>query len=135
MSATLEQIRAFFTEAFPQASVTIESVGNMRARVRQATSDKHLRPGGTVSGPVLMAVADTATYAALLGTIGIVPLAVTSSLSIAFLRRPKANRAVIADAELLKVGRKLAVADVRIYTEGHQELVAQATVTYALPER
>ena len=135
MSATIEQVRAFFAEAFPQASVTIESVGNQRARVRQPTNEKHLRPGGTVSGPVLMAVADTATYAALLGTIGIVPLAVTSSLSISFLRRPKANRAVVADAELLKVGRKLAVADVRIYTEGHPELVAQASVTYALPER
>jgi uncharacterized protein (TIGR00369 family) len=131
--ATFEEVRAFFAEAFPQAKATIESVGARRARVRQPVAERHLRPGGTVSGPVLMALADTATYAALLGEIGIVPLAVTSNLSIAFLRRPKPDRAVVADAELVKVGRRLAVAEVRLYSEGDPDPVAQATVTYAIP--
>lgn len=132
---TLEEVRAFFKEAFPQARVSIEEVGERRARVKQPVNERHLRPGGTVSGPVLMAMADTATYAALLGTIGIVPLAVTSNLNISFLRRPRADRAVVADAELLKVGRRLAVADVRIYSEGEDQPVAQATVTYAIPDQ
>jgi uncharacterized protein (TIGR00369 family) len=135
MAATLEEVRAFFVRTFPQAKAVIEEIGDKRARVKQPVAERHLRPGGTVSGPVLMAVADSATYAALLGAIGIVPLAVTSNLSIAFLRRPKPSQAIVAEAELVKVGRRLAVADVRLYSEGDPEPVAQATVTYAIPDQ
>jgi uncharacterized protein (TIGR00369 family) len=132
--ATLEEVRTFFADAFPQSKAIIESVGSKRARVKQPVAERHLRPGGTVSGPVLMALADTATYAALLAEIGIVPLAVTSNLSIAFLRRPKPARDVVAEAELVKIGRRLAVADVRVYSEGESDPVAHASVTYAIPD-
>ena len=132
MPAT-DEIRRFFAEAFPQSTVSVEYAGDGRARVRQEISDEHLRPGGTVAGPVMMAVADSATYAAILGQIGIVPLAVTTSLTINFLRRPSPEHAIIGEAQLLKVGQRLAVADVRIFSEGSPEPVAHAAVTYSIP--
>lgn len=134
MPAT-DEIRRFFAEAFPQSTVTVEYAGDGRARVRQEISDQHLRPGGTVAGPVMMAVADSVTYAAILGHVGLVPLAVTTSLTINFLRRPSPERAIIGEAELLKVGRRLIVADVRIFSEGNPEPVAHAAITYSIPPR
>src|SRR5690606_19121575 len=92
-----------------------------------------LRPGGTVSGPVLMAVADVALYVAILGEIGIVPLAVTTSLNINFLRKPAADRDIIGVCTLLKVGRSLAVGEVSIYSAGDPDPVAHAVGTYAIP--
>lgn len=130
---SLDEIRAFLATEFPQSTMTLLDVGDGTARGRQDVDERHLRPGGTVAGPVMMALADAVTYAALLGRIGIVPLAVTSNLNISFLRRPKANRAILAEATLLKVGRKLAFADVRIMSEGDDDLVAHATMTYAIP--
>lgn len=131
--ATLEELRAFLATAFPQSVMEVLALGDGTARGRLAIDERHLRPGGTVSGPSMMALADAITYAALLSRIGIVPLAVTSSLNISFLLRPKAHRAIVAEATLLKVGRKLAVAEVRIASEGDEALVAHATVTYAIP--
>ena len=130
---TLEELRAFFAKDFPQATVTIEEVGPGRARIRQAVGEAELRPGGTVSGPTLMAVADAASYAAVLSVIGLVPLAVTTSLNINFLRKPTPHAAVIGDATLLKVGRRLIVSEIRIYSEGDDRPVAHATTTYAIP--
>jgi uncharacterized protein (TIGR00369 family) len=130
---SLEELQAFFTREFPQASVTIEQLEPGRARVRQTIGHEQLRPGGTVSGPVMMAVADSASYAAILSRIGIVPLAVTTSLNINFLRKPSADAAIVGDASILKLGRLLAVCEVRIYSEGGAEPVANATVTYAIP--
>jgi acyl-coenzyme A thioesterase PaaI-like protein len=92
-----------------------------------------LRPGGTVSGPVLMGVADVALYVAILGTIGIQPMAVTTSLNINFLRKPAGDRAVVGECRLIKVGRTLAVGEVTLYSEGLDEPVAHAVGTYALP--
>jgi uncharacterized protein (TIGR00369 family) len=128
-----DELRKFFAEEFPQAEVTIEAVGDRHARVRQEIATDHLRPGGTVSGPVLMGVADTATYAAILGEIGRVPLAVTTSLNINFVRKPLPARAIVGEASLLKLGKRLAVAEVRIFSDGESELVAHATVTYSIP--
>lgn len=73
MPLPAREVQDFLEREFPQTSVEVEAVGAMSARVRQTIDDRHLRPGGTVSGPVMMAVADTATYAALLAEIGIVP--------------------------------------------------------------
>lgn len=131
---SLEELRRFFASDFPQSRVELESAGEGRARVRKRIGHEDLRPGGTVSGPVLMAVADAATYVAVLARIGIVPLAVTSHLGVSFLRRPRPDRDVIGEAALLKVGRRLAVAEVRVYSEGEPEPVAHATVTYAIPD-
>ncbi len=130
---SLEELRAFFAKDFPQATVTIEDVGAGRARVRQAVTEAELRPGGTVSGPTMMAVADAASYAAVLSVLGHVPLAVTTNLNINFLRRPSAQAAIIGDATLLKVGRRLIVAEIRITSEGDDAPVAHATTTYAIP--
>jgi uncharacterized protein (TIGR00369 family) len=101
--------------------------------VRQSVGHEQLRPGGTVSGPVMMAVADSASYAAILSRIGLVPLAVTTSLNINFLRKPSAEAAIVGDASILKLGKRLVVCEVRIYSEGNPEPVAHATATYAIP--
>ncbi|MDQ2696619.1 MAG: PaaI family thioesterase [Pseudomonadota bacterium] len=130
-----DAVQKFFTEMFPQSTAAIQQAGEGRARVRQIIDHQHLRPGGTVSGPVMMAVADWAAYAAILAEIGIVPLAVTTSLNINFLRRPSPQRAIIGEARLLKLGRRLAVAEVNIFSEGESALVAHATLTYSIPPR
>jgi len=105
----------------------------MFARVRLAVSVDELRPGGTVSGPAMMAVADAAAYVAILAEIGLVPLAVTTSLHINFLKRPVAKRAIVGEATLVKLGKRLAVSDVRLSSEGDKTLVAQASITYSIP--
>ena len=114
--------------------VSVEAVGKKSARVRFRIGRRHLRPGDTVSGPALMALADVAMYAALLGEIGLVPLAVTTNLNINFLRKP-AQRDVIGEARLLKVGKQLAVGEVALYSEGEPEPVAHVTSTYSIPPR
>jgi uncharacterized protein (TIGR00369 family) len=131
--ASLDELRTFFTRDFPQCTATIEAAEGGFARVRQEVGADQLRPGGTVAGPVMMAAADAASYAAILATVGIVPLAVTTSLHIHFLRRPAADRAILAEASILKLGQKLVVTEMRITSEGADDLVAHATATYALP--
>jgi uncharacterized protein (TIGR00369 family) len=130
---TLDELRAFFVKDFPQAVLTIEEVGPGRARVRHAVTEAELRPGGTVSGPTMMTVADAAAYAAVLTSVGLVPLAVTTSLTINFLRKPSPHAAIIGEATLLKAGRRLIVSEIRIYSEGDDRPVAHATTTYAIP--
>ena len=118
---------------FPQSTIEVVDVANASATVRQEINTSHLRPGGTVSGPVLMAVADSALYVAILGEIGIVPLAVTTSLTINFLRKPSAGNAIIGVCKLMKVGKTLVVGEVYLYSEGREEAVAHAVGTYAVP--
>jgi len=117
-----------------EGHVQIEALGGKSARARLTVARKHLRPGDTVSGPMMMALADVAMYAALLGEIGLVPLAVTTNLNIKFLRKP-AQRDVIGLANLLKVGKRLAVGEVTLYSEGDSEPVAHVTCTYSIPPR
>ena len=117
-----------------EGHISIEALGKKSARARFRVSKKHLRPGDTVSGPTLMALADVAMYAALLGEIGLVPLAVTTNFNINFLRKP-AQRDVIGEAKLLKVGKQLAVGEVALYSEGDPEPVAHVTSTYSIPPR
>lgn len=129
-----EELQSFMRSEFPQATITVEKVDEQEAWVRQPVDDSHLRPGGTVSGPTMMAVADTAAYVAILSHIGIVPLAVTSNLNINFLRKPDAGKALLARSTLLHLGRRSVLTEVRIYSEGHLEKpVAHAIVTYAIP--
>jgi uncharacterized protein (TIGR00369 family) len=111
----------------------VESVGNRAATVRHPVGTAELRPGGTVSGPVMMTVADVALYVAILGEIGIVPLTVTTSLNINFMRKPASDRDIIGVCRLLKLGKALAVGEVAIYSEGVAEPVAHAVGTYAIP--
>jgi acyl-coenzyme A thioesterase PaaI-like protein len=133
--ATKEAIAEFFRAHFPQSKVAIEAVGNRGATVVLGIGEAELRPGGTVSGPTLMAVGDAALYVALFGEIGIVPLAVTSSLTINFLRKPQAGRSITGVCTLLKVGRTLAVGEVSLYSQGDAEPVAHVVGTYSIPAR
>ena len=127
------EIAAFLAREFPQTKCTVESVGQMAATVKHEIGPGELRPGGTVSGPVLMTVADVALYVAILGEIGIVPLAVTTNLAINFLRKPTADRAIIGVCQLMKVGKSLAVGEVALYSEGVDEPVAHVVGTYSIP--
>lgn len=133
--ATKDEIEAFLATDFPQCNSAIESVGDRSATVRHRIGHDELRPGGTVSGPVLMEVADIALYIAILGEIGIVPLAVTTGLNINFLRKPSAQRDIIGVCRLIKVGRALVVGEVNLYSEGGDEPVAHAVGTYSIPPR
>ena len=130
---TKNEIIDFLATEFPQSTVSVVEVGNQVATVRQEISPAHLRPGGTVSGPVLMAIADSALYVALLAEIGIVPLAVTTNFNINFLRKPSADKAIIGVCKLLKVGKVLVVGEVYLYSEGHEKPVAHAVGTYSIP--
>lgn len=131
--ATKGKIIEFMTSDFPQSKSTIEEVGNRSAIVRRKIGLDDLRPGGTISGPVLMEVADVALYVAVLGEIGIVPLAVTTNLSMNFLRRPLPDQDILGVCKLLKVGRSLVVGEVSIYSVGNQDAVAHAVGTYSIP--
>lgn len=131
--ASREEITEFLESAFPQAPITVDEASPMSATVRFRVSEKSLRPGGSVSGPVIMTLADTALYVAILATIGIVPMAVTTNLNINFLRMPAAGVDLIGVCKMIKVGSKLAIGEVYIYSEGKDEPVAHATGTYSIP--
>ncbi|WP_317933136.1 PaaI family thioesterase [Halioxenophilus sp. WMMB6] len=133
MTATKAEAAAFMAAEFPQSKCVLEDLTPGTATVSHAIGHDELRPGGTVSGPVLMTVADVALYVAILGEIGIVPLAVTSSLTINFLRKPSAQAAIIGRCQLLKVGRTLATGEVLLYSEGNSEPVVHVVGTYAIP--
>src|SRR5499433_2052114 len=130
-------LESFLRTEFPQAfsagsGLSIEEVWHGGARVRQAYRQDFIRPGGTISGPTMMALADFAMYVAVLAAIGPVPLAVTINLNINFLRRPAA-RDLIAEARLLKLGKRLATGEVTICSHGETEPVAHVTSTYSIP--
>jgi uncharacterized protein (TIGR00369 family) len=124
-----------FSQAFHAGSGTmIEDAWHGGCRIRRAYSERMLRPGGTISGPAMMALTDFAMYVAILASIGPVPLAVTTNLNINFLRKP-AQRDLIAETRLMKLGKRLAVGEVSIFSDGIDEMVAHATSTYSIPPR
>lgn len=130
---TKEQMIGFLAKEFPQSKCIVEEVGSQSATIRHKIGFEELRPGDTVSGPVLMTVADVALYVAILGEIGLVPLTVTTNLSINFLRKPSADKDILGLCKLIKVGRTLAVGEVSIYSEGDERTVAHAVGTYSIP--
>lgn len=129
-----ESLNAFLAQAFPggEGMPRVLSVEPGFVTLEQGWAQRMLRPGGVISGPTLMSLADTAAYALVLAHVGLQPMAVTSGLTINFLRGCKPGP-LTARAELLKLGRRLAVCDVRMWTEGPDRPAAQASVTYALP--
>lgn len=130
---SIDELNSFFDSAFDEPrAYTVGRLESPRLWMVMAADAVHLRPGDTISGPTLMTLADAAAYAVVLAHLGPVELAVTSNLTINFFRKPP-PAGLIAEAELLKLGRKLATADVRLRSETGPELVAQATVTYAIP--
>ena len=135
-AAELEQrLAAEFPEAFhADSGLTILAAVHRTARVRLTPPKSALRPGGTVSGPTLMLLADVAMYVAVLASIGWEPLAVTTNLNINFLRKPRLG-ALVAECHLLKLGKRLAVGQATIWAEADDEPVAHATSTYSIPPR
>jgi acyl-coenzyme A thioesterase PaaI-like protein len=131
--ATKAEIAAFMAAEFPQSKCVLRELGDSGATVSHDIGPDELRPGGTVSGPVLMAVADVALYLAILGEIGIVPLAVTTNLTINFMRKPEATKSIVGVCKLMKVGRSLATGEVWLYSEGMPDPVAHAVGTYSIP--
>lgn len=132
-----EALNAFLARDFPQVagSYRVEQVEETRLVARLVTEEEHLRPGGTVSGPSMFALADLAIYCAILARIGPVALAVTTNASIDFMRKPAAGRDLLAECRLLKLGRVLAVAEVLIFSEGQVEPVARCSMTYSIPPK
>jgi uncharacterized protein (TIGR00369 family) len=132
-----EAVTELVDQAFPQIHAAgrvmeIEQIGPDTARVRMRLNDRNTRPGGTISGPAMFTLADFSIYAALLGRLGAPAIpAVTSNLNITFLMRPP-PRDVIAETRLVRVGRRLAYAEVALYSDGGSEMIAHATGTYAL---
>ena len=128
-------LERFVADQFPQLGddFKIETLTDDGVRVRLQVQDRHLRPGGTVSGPSMFALADVGMYLAILARLGPVALAVTTNCSIDFMRKPAAGVDMIGDARLLKLGRVLAVGDVLIYSEGLDQPVARASLTYSIP--
>ena len=136
---SIEDIDKLLSAEFPQAfypgcGLSIEKVAYGDVRVRRAYHEEHLRPGGTISGPTMMELADFAMYVAVFSAVGPQPLAVTTNLNINFLRKPAAAD-LIAEAKLMKVGKRLAVGEVAIYSDGQAEPVAHVTSTYSIPQK
>lgn len=134
---SVAEMEAFLDREFPEIHVhgrifTVEAVGAGTARMRMEYHPSQVRPGGTISGPAMMTLSDLALYVAVLGAIGPVGLAVTTNFSINFLRKPE-KRALIAECRMLKIGKRLAVGEVTLFSEGSGEPVAHATGTYSIP--
>jgi uncharacterized protein (TIGR00369 family) len=130
-------LQTFLERDFPQvaADFDLQEVTEDRLIMGLRVAERHLRPGGTVSGPSMFALADVAMYLAILSQLGPVALAVTTNCAIDFLRKPQAGCNLRAEARLLKLGRSLAVGDVLLYSEGLTAPVARAGLTYSIPPK
>ena len=131
------ELQAFLARDFGQVAddFTVERADEAGLALRLRVAERHLRPGGTVSGPSIFALADVAMYLAILSRIGPVALAVTTNCAIDFMRKPAAGVDLVAEARVLKLGRSLAVGDVLVFSEGMAAPVARAGLTYAIPPR
>jgi uncharacterized protein (TIGR00369 family) len=134
---SVAELDAFLLREFPQAfasgDITIERADGISCLIRERFHDRMLRPGGTISGPTLMALADVAMYVVLLSAIGPIGLAVTTNLNINFLRRGQPGQDVLAAAKLLKLGKRLAVGEVSLMSGTSPEPIAHVTATYSIP--
>jgi uncharacterized protein (TIGR00369 family) len=133
---TIPEMHAYLAEVFPQLGPRFEVLELRPAfvEVRMITAEADLRPGGTVSGPTIFALADCAFYIATLALVGRQALTVTTSCSIDFLRKPLPGE-LRAEARVLKLGRSLSVGDVLVFSDGHEGPVARAGLTYSIPPR
>ncbi len=131
------ELNNFVQKVFPQVchQLYVEEVTEDGCIIRWKVDGSNIRPGGTISGPTMFSAADVAAYLATLSRIGPEALAVTTSCSIDFMRKPAANVDILADCRLLKLGRVLSVSDVLIYSEGEPKPVARASLTYSIPPK
>ncbi|WP_171121405.1 MULTISPECIES: PaaI family thioesterase [unclassified Ruegeria] len=130
-----EELSDYMAQVFPQVKddFVVEDVTKDTIVMRLVVEDRHLRPGGTVSGPSMFGLADVCVYALILARKGRLSLAVTTGCSMDFMRKPDGDKDMIARCRLLKLGRTLAVGDVLMYSVGSDKPVARATMTYSLP--
>jgi len=130
-----QEVMDYMAEVFPQVrdDFAIDALTENSLTMRLLTDERHLRPGGTVSGPAMFALADCAVYAMVLARVGRKALAVTTNCSMDFMRKPAAGVDMLAECRLLKLGRVLAVGDVLMFSEGQPQPVARATMTYSIP--
>ena len=133
---TREELNTFLEDHFQQVVglMHVEHVGNAELTLRGRTIPDHLRPGGTVSGPAMFALADVGIYLNILSIIGLKALSVTTNASIDFMRKPVPDRDLIANCRVLKIGKSLAVGDALIYSEGQESPVARSSMTYSIPK-
>lgn len=131
---TVDELQKFLLDGFPldPPAFVVEDLHHDTIRVRLPVLPSHGRPGGTVSGPALMSLADCTAWLAIVSHIGPVPLAVTTSLHIDFLRKPPLVD-VVATGKVLKLGTRLAVVEVAMVSEGSDGVIAKAQVTYSIP--
>ena len=134
---SVAELDAFLLKEFPQAfasgDISIERADGETCLIRERFQDRMLRPGGTVSGPTLMALADVAMYVVLLSAIGPIGLAVTTNLNINFLRKGQPGQDVLAAAKILKLGKRLAVGEVSLMSGTSPDPIAHVTATYSIP--
>lgn len=132
---TAAEMNAFLGKVFLEVAseYNVEEVGDEGVTLRLMVQDRHLRPGGTISGPAMFGLADVTAYMVTLAHIGPRALAVTTNCSIDFMRKPAAGVDLIGHGRLLKLGKQLSVSDVLIYSEGSDKPVARASLTYAIP--
>jgi uncharacterized protein (TIGR00369 family) len=134
---SVAELGAFLLKEFPQAfasgDITIERADGESCLIRERFHGRMLRPGGTVSGPTLMALADVAMYVVLLSAIGPVGLAVTTNLNINFLRKGQPGQDVLAADKILKLGKRLAVGEVSLMSGTSPDPIAHVTATYSIP--
>jgi len=133
MRPTHDELAAFLLKEFPQNPCTLTRITPEGVVMAYPVSKRDIRPGGTISGPSMFLLADVALYVGILSRIGLVPLAVTTDISIHFLRKPAAHTPLRGECRLIKLGRTLATGDVLIYSEGCDEPVAHAVGSYAIP--
>ena len=134
---TIQEIELLTLESLPFAvdyGFRVDSVSLGASTVRAPYQESFLRPGGTISGPVIMGLADYALFVAILTKIGLVELAVTTNLNINFLRRPDPGD-LLAVANVIKIGKRLAVGQVEVYLDGEESMIAHATSTYSIPPK
>jgi len=132
-----QDLQAFMVQVFPQVhkDFNVEEVTDQGVVMRLYVREQNLRPGGTVSGPSMFALADVGMYIATLSRIGPEALAVTTNCSIDFMRKPRADADLICETRLLKLGKSLSVGDVLLFSEGEDKPVARASLTYSIPPR
>ena len=130
-----DELTKYLAEVFPQVKedFAIDALSMDGVTMRLLTAERHLRPGGTVSGPSMFALADVSVYALVLSRLGKKALAVTTNCSLDFMRKPESGADVVAKARLLKLGRTLAVGDVHMFSQGSDKMVARSTMTYSIP--
>ena len=134
---TIQELSKYVDEIFPQVKDDFEilEISEFGSRVRLKVTFRHLRPGNTVSGPAIFSLVDCTAYMAILAKLGKEALAVTTNCSIDFMRKPSGKTDLIANCEILKFGRSLVVADVKVYSEGSEKPVSRASITYSIPPK